>query len=107
MVKFRARTANNGFDDFFSFFSERDIKVRRLNKLVQGRAKAAGYHSAANVDEINKRINDKWDTEMANFDAAFEVSLDTGAPDNDAVAAWAGNNETAANVADNRTSSNN
>ena len=35
-----ARTTHNGFNDFVSFFSERAVEVRRLNKLVQGRAKA-------------------------------------------------------------------
>ena len=93
--------------DFVSFFSERDVEVRRLNKLVQGRAKAVGYHSAANVDEINKRINNKVDAKMANFAAAFEAALNSSAPDADAVAAQTGNNETAASVADNLTSSNN
>ena len=59
MVEWRARTTSNGFHNFISFFSERDVEVRRLNKMVAGRAAAAGYHSAANVDEINKRIDDK------------------------------------------------
>ena len=88
VVEFRARTTNDGFDDFVSFFSERNVKVRRLNKFVQGRTKAAEYHSATNVDKINKCINDKVDAEMANFAAAFEAALDVG------------NNETADNVAD-------
>ena len=100
VVEFCARTTSNSFDNFVSFFSERNIEVRRLNKLVQGRAKAAGYHSAANVDDINKRTNDKVDAEMANFAAILEAALDAGALNADAVAAQAGNNKTAANVAD-------
>ena len=67
------------------------VEVRRLNKLVQGRAKAVGYHSPANIDKINKRINDKVDAEMANFAAAFKAALDAGALDASAVAAQAGN----------------
>ena len=46
-MEWRARTTNNSFDDFIAFFSERDIEVRRLNKMVAGHAAAAGYHSAA------------------------------------------------------------
>ena len=61
VVEFRVRTTNNGFDNFVSFFSERGVGVRRLNKFVQGRAKAVEYHSAANM--INKRISDKVDTQ--------------------------------------------
>ena len=36
VVEFRARTTNNGFNDFIIFFSKRDVDVRRLNKMVQG-----------------------------------------------------------------------
>ena len=54
VVEWRARTTNNDLDDFVSFFSKRDIEVRCLNKMVAGRAAAAGYHSAANIDEIDK-----------------------------------------------------
>ena len=54
MAEFRARTTNNGFDDFIAFFSERDVEVRRLNKLVKGRATAAGCHSAANVEALQQ-----------------------------------------------------
>ena len=93
VVEFCARTTNNSFGDFVSFFSERNVKVRCLNKLVQGRTKAAGYHSAANVDEISKRINDKVNAEIANFAATFEAAFDAGALDANAVAAQAGNNE--------------
>ena len=38
VVEWRARTTNNSFDDFVSFFSERDAVVRRLNKMVADRA---------------------------------------------------------------------
>ena len=78
--------------------------MRRLNKLVQGRIKATGYHSAANVDKINKRIDDKVNAKMANFAAAFKAALDAGAVDSGATASSVGSNETAANVADKFTS---
>ena len=84
VLKFRARAANNGFDDFFSFFSERDIEVRHLNKMVAGRAAAAGYHITVNVDEINKRIDDKVNTNMENFAAAFEAAKDASSLDSGA-----------------------
>ena len=54
VVEFRARTTDNGFGDFITFFGERDIEVRCLNKMVQRRATAAGYHSAANVEATSK-----------------------------------------------------
>ena len=90
MVEWHSRTTNNGFDDFVSFFSERDGEMRRLNKMVAGRAAAAGYHSAANADKINKRIDN---------------SIDVSAFDNGATASLINNQETAANVADKLTSS--
>ena len=105
MVEWRARITSNGFDDFVTFFSERDVEVRRLNKLVQGRSAAAGYHSAANVDEINKRIDNKVNSKMANFAAASEAVMDTGALNSGATASLVNNNETATNVADKLTSS--
>ena len=104
MVEWRARTTSNGFDDFISFFSERDVEVRRLNRMVAGRAAAAGYYSAANVDKINKRINDKVNAEVANFAAAFKAAINTSAFDNSATASLVNNQETAANVADKLTS---
>ena len=42
VVVFRMRTTINGFNDFITYFSERYVEVRHLNKLVQGCAKAAG-----------------------------------------------------------------
>ena len=63
VAEFRALAANNGFDDFITFFGERDVEVRRLNKLLPSRAKAAGYHSAANVSAIEERLNDKLENE--------------------------------------------
>ena len=59
VVEFRARTTNIGFNDFITFFGERDVEVRRLNKMVQGRVKATGHHSAVNVEATNKYTNDK------------------------------------------------
>ena len=49
VVKFRARTTNNGSNNFITCFGERDAEVRRLNKMVQERAKVVGYHRAVNV----------------------------------------------------------
>ena len=106
-MEFCTRTTNSGFNNFASFFSESDVEVRHLDKLVQGRAKATGYHSAANVDEINKRINNKVDAEMVNFAASFKALLDAAALNTDTVAAQAGNNETTPNVADKLPSSSN
>ena len=77
MVEFRARTTNNRFNDFIAFFSDRDAKIRRLNKLVQGRAMAAGYHSSANVEAINKYIDDKVNVEMVNLAAVDEAAIGT------------------------------
>ena len=79
VVEWRARTTNNGFGDFVAFFSKRDVEVRRLNKMVTGRTAAAGHHSAANVKEINKRIDGRVNTKMANFAAAFETAIDASA----------------------------
>ena len=59
LIAFRARTTNTGFNNFIAYFSERDAEVRRLNKLVQGRAKATRYHSAVNVEATNKYIGDR------------------------------------------------
>ena len=105
MVEFCARTANNDFDDFVSFFSKRDVEVRNLNTLVTGRAAAAGHHSAPNADEINNRIDDKANTVMANFAVAFEAAMDVGALDSGATASLVASKETAANVVDKLTSS--
>ena len=105
MVEFCARTANNDFDDFVSFFSKRDVEVRSLNTLVTGRAAAAGHHSAPNADEINNRIDDKANTVMANFAVAFEAAMDVGALDSGATASLVASKETAANVVDKLTSS--
>ena len=104
VVEFRARTTNNGFNDFITFFSKHDVEVCCLNKMVQGRAKAAGYHSAANVQETHKYIDDKVDAEMANLADAFEAAMEDRALDSAATAAPVNNNETAANVADKLTS---
>ena len=59
VMEWRARTTRNSFDNFIAFFSERDVEVRRLNKMVAGRAAAAGYHNAANVEATNKYIDEK------------------------------------------------
>ena len=75
VVAFRTRTTNNGFNGFITYFSERGVKVRRLNKLVQGRAEAAGYHSAANMKATNKYINNKVNAEIANLAAAIEAAM--------------------------------
>ena len=76
VMEWRARTMNNSFDNFIAFFSERDVQVRRLNKMVAGRAAAAGYHSTANVKATNKYIEDKVNAKMANLSAAVEAALD-------------------------------
>ena len=73
--------------------------------MVAGRAAAAGYHRAANVNEINKRIDDRVHVEVTNFAAAFEAAIDASAFDNGATASLVNNQETAANVADKLTSS--
>ena len=104
VVEWRARTTNNDLDNFVAFFSKRDVEVRRLNKMVTGRAAAAGYHSAANIDEIDKRVDDRVQAEMANLAAAVEAAIDAGRYDNGATAAFAYKQETAANVADELTS---
>ena len=105
-MEFRARTTNNGFNDFIVFFSERDVEVRRLNNLVQGRDKAAGYPSAANVDATNKYIDNKVDAKMANLATAVEAAMDASALDSGATVHQTSGNKTAANVADNLTSNN-
>ena len=64
VVEFWARRTNNGFINFITFFGERDVEVRRLNKMVQGRAKAAGYHSATNVEVTNKYIDGRTSTRL-------------------------------------------
>ena len=104
VVEWHARTISNGFGDFVSFFSERNVEVRRLNKMVRGRAAAAGYHSAANVDEINKHIDDRVNAEVANFAVAFKAAIDASAFDNGATASLFNNQKTPANVADKITS---
>ena len=74
--------------------------------MVQVRAKAAGYPSAVNVGETNQYIGNKVNAEMANLAAAFEAAMDDRAPDSGATASLVGSNETAANLADKRTSNN-
>ena len=102
VVAFRVRTTNNGFNNFIAYFSERDAEVRHLNKLVQGRAKAAGYHSAANVEATKKYIDDKVNAKMANLAAVVEAAMDANALDSGATA----NQSSAANAADSLTSNN-
>ena len=79
--EFRARTTNKGFQDFITFFSARDVEVRRLNKLLPSRAKAMGYHSAANVHAIDKHIDEKVEGEMATLAGLIEAALNAGAVD--------------------------
>ena len=99
VAAFRARTTNNGFQNFITFFSERDVEVRRLNKLLPSRAKAMGYHSAANVQAIDEHIDEKVEGEMANLAALIEAALDAGADDG-SPQDQTSKPETAANVAD-------
>ena len=99
VAAFRARTTNKGFQDFITFFSERDVEVRRLNKLLPSRAKAMGYHSAANVQAIDEHIDEKVEGEMANLAALIEAALNAGADDG-SPQDQTSKPETAANVAD-------
>ena len=78
--------------------------VHRLNKLVRGRAKAAGYHIAANVEETNKYIDDKVNAEVANRAVAIKATMDDRALDSGATSSLVSSNETAANVANKLTS---
>ena len=71
--------------------------------MVQGRAKAAGYHSAANVKTTNKYIENKVNAEMANLAAAFEAVMDNRALNDSATVSQAGGNDMAATVANNLT----
>ena len=100
VVKFRARTTNNGFGGFITFFGECDVEVCCLNKIVQGRVKAARYHSAANDEANNKYIDDKVNAKMADLVAVVEAAMDDCALDSGATASIVGSNKTAANVAD-------
>ena len=75
-MEFRARAANNSFNEFITFFGERGVKVRCLNKMIQGYAKAAGYHSVTNVEATNKYIDDKVNAKMANLAAAVKAAMD-------------------------------
>ena len=99
VAAFRARTTNNGFQDFITFFSARDVEVRRLNKLLPSRAKAMGYHSATNVHAINKHIDEKVEGEMATLAGLIEAALNAGAVDGSPVDQTS-NPDSAANVAD-------
>ena len=98
LAEFRERVANNGFENFITFFSDRDVEVRRLNKLLPSRAKAMGYHSAANVQALDERINEKVEGEVANLAELIEAALNAGALDGIALDQTAP--EAAANVAD-------
>ena len=102
VVEFCARTAINGFNDFIMFFSHRDVKIRRLNKLIQSCVTAAGYDSAATVDAINQHINDMVNAEMANLAAAIEVAMDTSALDSSATTNQTFGNETTTNMEENQ-----
>ena len=75
VVEFRARMTNNGFDDFITFFGERDVEVRCLNKMVQGRTKEAGYHSPTSRRPASAYIDNKVNTVMANLVAAVEAAM--------------------------------
>ena len=104
VMEWRARTTSNGFDDFVAFFSKRDVEVRRLNKMVAGRAAAAGYHSAANVTATNEYIDQRLNAEMANLAAAVEAAMNERAADDDGAYTPDKTNETAANATDKLTS---
>ena len=102
VVEFCARTVINGFNNFIAFFSDRDVKVRRLNKLVQGCVTATGYDSAANVDAINQHINDMVNAETANLAAAVEAAMDASALDSGATTNQTFGNNTTANMEENQ-----
>ena len=99
VAEFRERVAHHGFEDFITCFSDRDVEVRRLNKLLPSRAKAMGYHSAANVQDLDKRINEKVEGEVANLAELIEAALNAGALDGSALDQTVAP-EAAANVAD-------
>ena len=99
VAEFRERVINNDFEDFITFFSDRDVEVRRLNKLLPSRAKAMGYHSAANVSALEERINEKVEGEVANLAELIEVALNAGALDGSALD-QSFDPEAAANMAD-------
>ena len=105
VMEFRACTMNNSFNNFITFFSERDVEVRRLNKMVQGCAKVAEYHSSANVNSTNKYISDKVNAKLANVAAAVEAAVDDRTFNSGATASLMGSNETTVNVANKLTSS--
>ena len=104
VAAFRARTTNNGFGDFITFFAERDVEVRQLNKLVPGRAKAQGYHSAANISDLEGRLGAKIEGEVANLATALEAAMNAGVCDSGATEHAVAKDEAAANVADRHTS---
>ena len=104
VMEWRARTTSNGFDDFVTFFSKRDIEVRRLNKMVAGRAAAAGYHSAANVTATNEYIDQRMNAKMANLAAAVEAAMNERAAAADGAYTSNKTDETAANATDKLTS---
>ena len=104
VAEFRARTVNNTFGDFITFFAARDVEVRQLNKLVPGRAKAQGYHSAANISELEDRLGSKIENEVANLATAIETAMNASACDSGATEHTITKDETAANVADRYTS---
>lgn len=79
VAEFRERVTNNGFEDFITFFSDRDVGVRRLNKLLPSHAEAMGYHSAAYVQALNERINEKVEGEVANLAELIKAVLNAGA----------------------------
>ena len=105
-MEFRALATNNGFNGFIALFSKCDVEVRRLNKMMPSRARAAGYHIAANVTTLDERINKKVDHDMANPVAVLEAVMNGNALNSGATAHKTSVNETAANLVDQLTSNN-
>ena len=103
--EFRARTTSNSFNDFITFFSARDVEVRRLNKLLPSRAKAMGYHSAANIQAIDRHIDEKVEEDMAVLAGLIEAALNAGAVDG-SPGDQTSKPDSAANVADTFTKDN-
>ena len=94
---------NNGINGYIAFYSKCNIEVRRLNKLVPGRAKAVSYHSASNKEAIKQHINNQVNSEMANLTTVVEAAMDVNTFDNGVTTYQTSSNKTAANVADNLT----
>ena len=104
----RARTTTNGFNDFISFFGERDVEVCRLNNWCRVAPRLQDTTAPPTFRRSTSTyIDDKVNAEMANFAAAFEAALNGGALDSGATASFVVSNKTAANVVDMLTSNNN